>query len=54
MFILHQLARALNLNLIDVRSANMLQHQKKSGKSNANFGQRHIIRGLSKLHILIL
>lgn len=32
----------------------MKQHQKKSGKSNASFGQRHIIQELSKLQVLIL
>jgi len=26
----------------------MLQHQKKSGKNNANFGQHHITQGPSK------
>lgn len=30
------------------QSANMLPQQKKSGKSNANFGQHHIILGLSR------
>ena len=50
---LHKLVRALNLNLI-LRSANTLQHQKKSGKSNANFGQHHITPGLSKFPFTIL
>lgn len=50
---LHKLVRALNLNLI-FRSANMLPQQKKSGKSNANFGQHHITPGLSKFPFTIL
>lgn len=33
--------------------ANMLQHQKKSGKSNANFGQPHITQGLTTLMALL-
>jgi hypothetical protein len=32
----------------------MKQHQKKSGKSNASFGQHHITQELSKLQILTL
>jgi cell division protein FtsI/penicillin-binding protein 2 len=40
--------------LIDFRSANMKQHQKKSGKSNASFGQHHIIQELSKLQIIVI
>jgi len=31
----------------------MLQHQKKSGKNNANFGQHHITQGPSKFHFTI-
>jgi hypothetical protein len=32
----------------------MKQHQKKSGKSNASFGQHHIIQELSKLQIIVI
>jgi len=32
----------------------MKQHQKKSGKSNASFGQHHITQELSKLPILVI
>lgn len=35
------------------QSANMKQHRKKSGKSNASFGQHHIIQELTALRALL-
>ena len=44
---------ALQELISSFQSANMLQHQKKSGKSNVKFGQHHIIQGLIILMVLL-
>ncbi|XP_016170446.1 uncharacterized protein LOC107613103 isoform X1 [Arachis ipaensis] len=44
---------ALQELISSFQSANMLQHQKKSGKSNVKFGQPHIIQGLITLMVLL-